>query len=44
MRKRELLRLSWRDTALGLLTEVSFVGALLLMAALATLLVARGVR
>lgn len=44
MRKREPLRLNWRDTGLGLLTEVAYVGALLLMAALAALLVARGVR
>lgn len=44
MRKRELLRLTWRDAAPGVLTEMAYVGALLLVAGLAVLLFAWGAR
>lgn len=44
MRKQESLGLNWRDTSLGILTEVAYVLTIIAVAAVLSVLVDWGVR
>lgn len=44
MRKREPMRLTWRDTSLGISVEVAYVAVICMVGGLVALLVDWGVR